>query len=64
MIDKKQWGGFRDNAGAKTTVGIDGRRRSRGIQLNDDEHEVLKRLADEAGMSVSEYVRMKVFESD
>jgi len=50
------WGGRRPGAGRKPPPG--GRRRSRGINLNDAEWQDLQRLAARAGCgSVSEYIR-------
>ena len=62
MSSKNQWGGARKGAGAPVTVGEEGRRKPRGIQMNNDEYAALKAAAEKAGMSISEYARKKIFE--
>ena len=61
MSNKNQWGGARKGAGAPVTVGEEGRRKPRAIQMNNDEYAALKAAAEKAGMSISEYARMKLF---
>lgn len=61
MSNKNQWGGARKGAGAPITVGEEGRRKPRAIQMNNDEYAALKAAAEKAGMSISEYARMKLF---
>lgn len=59
-MSKGTWGGRREGAGPKVTVGLEGRRKNRGISFNNEEYEALKEAAAKAGLSISEYVRSKV----
>lgn len=62
MSNKNQWGGVRKGAGAPVTVGEEGRRKPRAIQMNNDEYAALKAAAEKAEVSISEYARKKIFE--
>ena len=61
MSSKNQWGGARKGAGAPKSVGLENRRRARAIQMNDAEYSRLTAMAKNAGVSISEFLREKVF---
>lgn len=60
-MSKGTWGGNREGAGRPVTVGDEGRRKNRGILFNDDEYAAVKEAAANAGLSISEYVRNRLF---
>lgn len=62
-MSKNTWGGARKGAGAPKSVGFENRRRARAIQMNDAEYSRLVNMAKNAGVSISEFVRNKVFEN-
>lgn len=58
MANDRNWGGLRKGAGAPITVGAENRRKQRAISLSDKEYEVLKNIALERQITVSELIRI------
>lgn len=58
MANNRNWGGLRKGAGAPITVGTENRRKQRAISLSDKEYELLKEIASERQISVSELIRI------
>lgn len=58
MANDRNWGGLRKGAGAPVTVGAENRRKQRVISLNDKEYELLKEIALERQISISELIRI------
>lgn len=57
-MSKNTWGGNREGAGAPITVGAENRRKQRAISLSDKEYELLKEIALERQISISELIRI------
>lgn len=58
MANNRNWGGLREGAGAPITVGAENRRKQRAISLSDKEYELLKEIALERQISISELIRI------
>lgn len=58
MANSRNWGGLRKGAGAPITVGAENRRKQRAISLSDKEYELLKEIALERQISISELIRI------
>lgn len=58
MANNRNWGGLRKGAGAPITVGAENRRKQRAISLSDKEYELLKEIALERQISISELIRI------
>lgn len=58
MTNDRNWGGLRKGAGAPITVGAENRRKQRAISLSDKEYELLKEIALERQISISELIRI------
>lgn len=58
MTNSRNWGGLRKGAGAPITVGAENRRKQRAISLSDKEYELLKEIALERQISISELIRI------
>lgn len=58
MANNRNWGGLREGAGAPITVGAENRRKQRAISLSDKEYELLKEIALEHQISISELIRI------
>lgn len=58
MVNSRNWGGLRKGAGAPITVGAENRRKQRAISLSDKEYELLKEIALERQISISELIRI------
>jgi hypothetical protein len=60
LTTKSTHGGARPGAGRKAPAGV---RKTYGLRLSDSEASYIQQKADEAGLTISEYIRAKALDT-